>query len=70
MGQRVRNVGDQGRGLGVYLAALQAEPSVDAVGPIAEPTVGDGHGPIRVSMPRAWAPRTKISPLPPSGWGE
>ena len=42
-GQRVRDVGDQRGRLGVDLAALQAEPAVDAVRPVAEPAVGDGH---------------------------
>ncbi len=34
--ERVGNVGDQRRGLGVDLAALQAEAAVDAVRPVAE----------------------------------
>ena len=40
--QGVRDVGDQGGGLGVDLAALQAEAAVDAVRPVAEAAVGDG----------------------------
>ena len=40
---RVGEVGDQRRGLRVDLAALQAEAAVDAVGPVAEDPVGDGH---------------------------
>jgi hypothetical protein len=35
--ERVGDVGDQRRRLGVDLAALQAEPAVDAVRPVAEP---------------------------------
>ena len=38
---RVRDVGDERRGLGVHLAALQAEPAVDAVRTVAERTVRD-----------------------------
>ena len=45
MRERVGDVGDQRAGLGVDLAALQAEAPVDAVRPVAEPPVGDGHGP-------------------------
>ena len=33
---------DEGARLGVDLAALQAEPAVDAVRPVAQPAVGDG----------------------------
>ena len=41
--QRIRDVGDQRAGLGVDLAALQAETTVDAVRPVAEPSVRDGY---------------------------
>ena len=41
VGERVGDVGDQRRGLGVDLAALQAEAAVDAVRPVAEAAVGD-----------------------------
>ena len=43
VGQGVGDVGDQRRGLGVDLAALEAEPPVDAVRAVAEAPVGDGH---------------------------
>ena len=43
--QRVRHVGDERGRLGVHLAALQAETPVDAVRPVTEPAVGDGHRP-------------------------
>jgi hypothetical protein len=42
--ERVGHVRDQRRGLGVDLAALQAEAAVDAVRPVAEPAVADRHG--------------------------
>ena len=42
---RVGQVGDERAGLGVDLAALLAEPTVDAVGAVAETPVGDGDGP-------------------------
>ena len=45
MRQRVGYVRDERRGLGVHLAALQAESAVDTVRPVAEPAVGDGHRP-------------------------
>ena len=41
--QRVGDVRDQRRRLGVDLAALQAEAAVDAVRPVPEPAVGDRH---------------------------
>ena len=44
MGERVGDVGDQRRGFGVDLAALEAEAAVDAVRPVAEAAVGDGDG--------------------------
>ena len=43
VGQGVGDVGDQRRGLGVDLAALEAEPPIDAVGPVTEAAVGDRH---------------------------
>ena len=43
--ERVGNMRDQGRGLGAHLAALQAEPAVDAVGAVPEGAVGDSHRP-------------------------
>ena len=43
MGEGVGDVGDKGRRLGVDLAALQAESPIDAVVPVPEPAVGDGH---------------------------
>ena len=45
VGDRVGQVGDQRRGLGVDLAALQAEAAVDAVRAVAEDAVGDRHRP-------------------------
>ena len=41
----VGDVGDQRAGLGVDLAALQAEPAVDAVRAVPEPAVGDRDRP-------------------------
>jgi hypothetical protein len=41
--ERVGDVGDERRRLGVDLASLQAEASVDAVVPVPEAPVGDGH---------------------------
>ena len=43
--QGIGNVSDQRGRLGVDLAALQAEPAVDAVRAIPEPSVGDGDRP-------------------------
>ncbi len=45
VGERVREVGDEWRGLGVDFATLQAEAAVDAVLAMSEATVGDGHRP-------------------------
>ena len=45
VGERVGQVGDQRRRLGVDLAALQAEAAVDAVRAVAEYAVGDRHRP-------------------------
>ena len=54
---RVGQVRDQRAGLGVDLAALQAEAAVDAVRPVAERAVGDRRPARRASRcPRARAP--------------
>src|SRR5690348_16214243 len=45
MRDRIGNVGDEGRRLGVDLAALEIEPAVDAVIPMTEPSVCDRDGP-------------------------
>ena len=67
--QRVGDVGDERRRLGVDLAALEAEAAVDAVRPVTEAAVGDGHRPDLRGDPSFSAPRRKISPLPPTGCG-
>ena len=41
---RIGQMGDEGRGLGVDLAALQAEAAIDAMGAVAKCPVGDRHG--------------------------
>ena len=68
MGQRVGDVGDQRAGLCVDLAALQAEPAVDAVRPVAEAAVGDGDRPHphRCRAPRRRAARSTRC-RPPGG---
>ena len=43
VGEGVGNMGDQRGGFCIDLAPLQAESSVDAVGTVAEPAVGDRH---------------------------
>ena len=42
---RVGQMGDERAGLGVDLAALQAEAAIDAMGAVAEASVGDRHRP-------------------------
>src|SRR4051794_19613955 len=44
MGQRVGDMGDERRRFGVDVAALQTEPAVDAMRPIAESAVADRDG--------------------------
>ena len=68
--ERVGDVRDERAGFGVDLAALQAEPAVDAVRTVAEPAVGDGDRPDPASIPSCSARRWEDLPVPPTGCGE
>ncbi len=70
MSQRVGYVGDQRAGLGVHLAALDAETSVDAMRPVAEAAVGYRDRPdAHVDAHGLGPPRKAVRPLPLTGWG-
>ena len=50
VGESVGHMGDERGRLGVDLAALQAEATVDAVRPVAEPAVHNGNGTTRATI--------------------
>ena len=55
------------RGLGVDLASLEAEASVDAVGRLPKRPLTMATGPTRASMPSAVHPLTKASAVATDG---
>ena len=66
--QRVGHIGDQQQGLGVDLAALQAEATVDA-GQHARTAVGDTATRPTFAVIPDWPHRADASPFPPTGAG-